>query len=238
MKNLLQKAVKYAKELNTPTFRSLTVSDDLDKLNILTFWQILKDNNALLLDVNYKDGKRYANKEETRLNELFSTLYDQYFTLRDDGRGKFLLKSKLEEIKLVRTIKQLKENAEFLLILKRYEGLYKEIDVSKHELNTYKRIKRISRRIKIKELMGLDYNLKVIDGYMSALANRLNEVKSKVEVKHQKEVINFYDTVANAESWLERNLPIEKISVTRWLAYEKQIQKKAESQRKIKNGNR
>ena len=66
------------------------------------------------------------------------------------------------------------------------------------------------------------------------MQNTYNLQFKKQEKRIEKEVANVYDVVANFESWLgNRQINIDDVVVSRWIAYEKQVIKK---QREQKNG--
>ena len=59
--------------------KKLSIHKSLDTLKILTFWDIIKKDNALLLDVEYFEGKKYKKAELNLISSTWALLYDEYF---------------------------------------------------------------------------------------------------------------------------------------------------------------
>ena len=225
---------KYLKALITLMFPNLRLNKSLDQIKILTFWEILKTGNILLLDAKYKENKYYSKKSLAKIKETFSKLYDEYFKLRDDFASKEVIKNKYEALKYARIITHLKQNIDFLLILKKHEKNHKKINITELEYKTYDRVKSVNSRIKIEPIKGIDYNVGIISKFILSLTNRLNEINANQKKTEKKEVSNFYETVAYAESWLERSLDVNNMVVSHWVALEKQIQQKIQAYKKTK----
>jgi len=205
----------------------------LDKLKILTFWQIIKDKNILLLDVDYSDSKKYSKKQLNELEELWLRLYDEYYILLDDSKSKFKMDKTFEELKLRDKINQIKHNYDFLnKDLRSLIGLIPDEDIVKYEQETYARLKLIDKRIKPLYFDGINANLKNLDRVMKSMINRYN-IDHKESLKEvEKEIQNVYDVVANAESWLERSIPIDDMVTSHWIAIQNQIKQKQKAQQK------
>ena len=210
----------------------IKVYNSLDSLKILTFWNIVKDKNSLLLDSNYFEGKKYS---KNQLNEIESTwlkLYDEYYVLLDDSKSKFKMDKTFNELKLRDKINQLKNNVDYLELLKGYVGILPYEDIIKYEQETYSRVKIIDKRIKIKLFDGINPNLEVLNRAINSLINKYNSEHKTNKEQVVKEISNVYDVVASAESWMERNLNINDMVVSHWIAIQKQILQKQKAQQK------
>lgn len=205
----------------------------LDKLKILTFWQILKDKNILLLDFDYFDGKKYSNKQKHEIEQTWLRLYDEYYILLNDGRSKAKMDKSINELKLREKINQIKNNYDFLVQLTSYRGMLPDNDIAKHEQSTYQRLKTIEPKIKPLLFDGIEANLKNLDRVLKSLVNTYNRNHKENDVLVTKEIQNVYDVVASAESWLERSIPISDMVVSHWIAIQNQIKDKQKAQ---KNG--
>lgn len=204
----------------------------LDKLKILTFWQIIKDKNILLLDFDYYDGKKYTDDQKHEIEQTWLRLYDEYYLLLDDSKSKFNMNKTFDELKLRDKINQIKYNYDFLVSLSGYIGVLPTDDINKYEQETYKRLKTIDNRIKPKYLDGIKANLDNLDRVLKSLINKYN-AEHKENLKNvNKEIDNVYDVVANAEGWLERNLNINDMVVSHWIAIQKQIKQKQKAVKK------
>lgn len=201
----------------------------LDTLKILTFWDIIKYKNMFLLDVDYKENKQYTKSHLKELEDTWLKLYDEYYIMLNDSQSKHKMNKTFDELKIRDKINQIKYNYDFLVSLLKYAD---DIDTTKYEQETYKRLKVIDERIKPKYFEGIEANLKNLDRVIKALVNKYN-LEHKENVKTvQKEIDNVYEVVASAESWLERSLPINEMVVSHWIAIQKQIKLKQKSQQK------
>ena len=216
------------------TFRNTTLNyyKSLDKLKILTFWNIIKDKNIYLLDVHYKDGKKYSKNQLAEIENTWLELYDEYYVLLDDSKSRHTMSKSFDELKVRDKINQIKYNYDFLISLTNYIGVIPNEDITKYEQETYKRLKLIDKRIKPLYFDGIDANLKNLDKVLKSLINRYNIDHKENQKQIEKEIQNVYDVVANAESWLERNLNISEMVVSHWIALQKQIKQKQKAQQK------
>lgn len=207
----------------------------LDTLKILTFWSIIKDKNILLLDFDYVDGKKYTAEQQNELENLWFRLYDEYFILMDDNKSKYELNKSFSELKIRDKITQIKNNFDFLSHLK---GFSQSLDISKYEQETYERLKKIEPKMRLKYFDGIDANLIILDKVIKSLINQYNIEHKQNEKTIEKEIKNVYEVVANAESWLERNLNINDMVVSHWIAIRNQILEKQKAQQKNKKNGR
>lgn len=204
----------------------------LDKLKILTYWQIIKDKNILLLDFDYFDNKKYTKEQTHELEQTWLRLYDEYYILSDNSKSKHKMDQTFDEIKQRDKINQIKNNYDFLVMLQEYVDVLPESDIAKYEQETYRNVVRIDKRIKPLFFKGIEANLKNLDKVLKSLINRYNVDNQTNEKEVSKEILNVYDVVASAESWLERSLNIDEMVVSRWISYEKQIKDKQKAQKK------
>jgi len=204
----------------------------LDKLKILTYWQIIKDKNILLLDFDYYDGKKYTKDQLHELEQTWLRLYDEYYVLTDDSEARFKMNKTFDELKLRDKINQIKYNYDFLVSLIQYRGQIPDKDISQYEQQTYERLKNIEPKIKPLYFDGIEANLKNLERVINALINRYNQQHKDNTKEVQKEIDNVYEVVASAESWLERNLNINDMVVSHWIAIEKQVKDKQKAAKK------
>ena len=217
------------------TFRNIKPINyykSLDKLKILTFWQIIKDKNIFLLDLDYVENKKYSKEQIIDIEQTWLRLYDEYYVLLDDSKSRAKMNKTFDELKTRDKINQVKYNYDFLISLKNYIGVLSDEDIAKYEQETYARLKLIDKRIKPLYFDGIDANLKNLDKVIKAMINRYNIDHKESQKEIQKEIDNVYDVVANAESWLERNLNINDMVVSHWIALQNQIKQKQKAQQK------
>lgn len=216
------------------TFRNTTLNyyKSLDKLKILTFWNIIKEKNICLLDIDYKENKKYSKNQLSEIESTWLKLYDEYYVLLDDTKSRHKMSKSFDELKIRDKINQIKHNYDFLINLTKYIGVIPTKDIVKYEQETYERLKLIDKRIKPLYFDGIEANLKNLDRVLKALINKYNIDHKESQKNIEKEIQNVYDVVANAESWLERSIPIDDMVVSHWIAIQNQIKQKQKAQQK------
>lgn len=220
------------------TGRKLHLYKSLDTLKILTFWEILKTKNAFLLDFDYKEGKKYSDSEKYDIEQTWLRLYDEFFVLRDSSKSRMQLIKAFDELNLLGRINAIKDNIQCLEALKNYVGLLPDKQIFEYEQQIYKVVTKIDKKIKPKHFDGIDANITNLDKVLKSYINRYNQQFKNRNEAVKDEIKNVYDIVANAESWLERNININDMVVSHWLAIEKQIEqkRKAQDKKRLKNG--
>jgi hypothetical protein len=216
------------------TLRNTTLNyyKSLDTLKILIFWNIIKDKNILLLDINYVEDKKYNKEQLEQLESTWLKLYDEYYILLNDSKSNFQISKSFDELMIRDKINQIKYNYDFLINLKEFGYNLLQEDFNRYEQDTYKRLKLIDKRIKPKYFEGIDANLINLDKVLNSLINKYNIEHKTNQKEIQKEIDNVYDVVANAESWLERSIPITDMVVSHWVAIQNQIKQKQKAQQK------
>ncbi len=213
----------------------MEILNSLDKLKIILFWEILKEHNYYLLDVNYSNDKKYNDAESEKIVNIWYQLYDDYYKLKNDQKAKLFLSKAINEMKLRVKIDNIVSTANFLIDL---ENHYKEIledeQFYEYEVQLYGLIKELEPKIKFRYFDGIPANIKTIQSVINALTTQLTLMQKKSEKVIEEEVQNVYKVVARVEQILERSIPnINDISVMQWLAYEEIANEKIKS---IKNG--
>ncbi len=213
----------------------MEILNSLDKLKIILFWEILKEHNYYLLDVNYSKDKKYNDAESEKIVNIWYQLYDDYYKLKNDQKAKLFLSKAINEMKLRVKIDNIVSTANFLIDL---ENHYKEIledeQFYEYEVQLYGLIKELEPKIKFRYFDGIPANIKTIQSVINALTTQLTLMQKKSEKVIEEEVQNVYKVVARVEQILERSIPnINEISVMQWLAYEEIANEKIKS---IKNG--
>ena len=213
----------------------MEILNSLDKLKIILFWEILKEHNYYLLDVNYSKDKKYNDAESENIVNIWYQLYDDYYKLKNDQKAKLFLSKAINEMKLRVKIDNIVSTANFLIDL---ENHYKEIledeQFYEYEVQLYGLIKELEPKIKFRYFDGIPANIKTIQSVINALTTQLTLMQKKSEKVIEEEVQNVYKVVARVEQILERSIPnINDISVMQWLAYEEIANEKIKS---IKNG--
>ena len=222
-------------EQNTTTSKNMELINSLDKLRIILFWDILKEQNYFLLDVNYSKDKKYSEVEKEQILNVWYSLYDEYYKAKNDQKAKLFLSKAINEMKLRVRIDNIVSTANFLVDLQNhYRDILEPDQFSEYEQKLYSLIKELEPKIKLKFFDGIAVNLKIIQSVVNALTTSLTLMQKKTNEKIEEEVTNIYKVVASVEQILERSIPnINEISVMQWLAYEEIANEKIKS---VKNG--
>lgn len=209
--------------------------NSLDKLRIILFWDILKEQNYFLLDVNYSKDKKYSEKQKEQMLEVWYSLYDEYYKAKNDQKAKLFLSKAINEMKLKVRIDNIVSTANFLVDLENYyKDILEDEQFLEYEHKLYSLIKELEPKIKFRLFDGIPTNLKIIQSVVNALTTQLTLMQKKTTEKIEEEVTNVYKVVARVEQILERSIPnINEISVMQWLAYEEIANEKFKS---VKNG--
>ena len=87
----------------------------------------------------------------------------------------------------------------------------------------YESLSIINSRIKFNHFSSVSEDIQYLTKFYNALQNKYNINYKPKEKINKEQVKNVYEVVANAESWLERPIPINEMVVAHWLALEKQV---------------
>ncbi len=220
---------------NIITSKNMELINNLDKLRIILFWDILKEQNYFLLDANYSKDKKYSQIESEEILAVWYKLYDEYYSLKNDQKAKLFLSKAINEMKLRVRIDNIVSTANFLVDLENhYRDILEPEQFSEYEHKLYSLIKELEPKIKLKYFDGIAVNLKIIQSVVNALTTQLTLMQKKTEKVIDNEIQNVYKIVASVEQILERSIPnINEISVMQWLAYEDIANEKIKS---VKNG--
>lgn len=235
MKKKLNQILK--KVLNIRTSRSLQVYDNLEELNIITFWKIVQggiDKNMYFLDKNFNKKKKYSESEEKILFDTWNILQDEYYLLSKKPQQKGALRSSTELLKMQFRVRTLLNHYEFYTKFYQYNHLLPTKLYFETERKIIDCFKELGFKHRLKELNSTEENMVVIKRFIESVINKLKLLKSDVEVKTEREITNIYENVAVIEQVLERSVgDIEKINVMQWLAYEKQANDIVSAKKKI-----
>jgi len=97
--------------------QTLRLYRSLDKLLILLFWEIVKTNNFLLLDVDYKESNVYTETEREQFNFVWAKLYDDFYELKKDSAAVRIIEQSQEAYLLLNKINLLNECLQSLVHL-------------------------------------------------------------------------------------------------------------------------
>lgn len=216
-------------------FRKLHIYNSLDTLKILTFWNIISEDNIYLLDKNYKEGKKFSKREQDTIDFTWSKLQDDYFTLRTDSKSKMDLEKSLDGLDVVRKLTALDTALKSLKTISLLIGLEDEEEIYKKRKLLYSKLEKVNHRIKFNHFRTINEDFEYLTKFYLSLQNTYNLNHKKKKKNEKEQVRNVYKVVANVESWLDgKNLDMDNMVVSRWLAYEEQVINKQKQQQQNK----
>lgn len=222
-------------EQHTRTFPNIVRS--LDKLQILRFWEILKANNPMLLDIDYMPDKKYTDEERKYIVEVWEIMWDSYYQLKNDGKSKLVLKQSYDLMMLSFRIKLLNDTLRFLQWHLELVDILPEESRIKQEQEIYGLFKTIEPDMPLKVFDGAQVNIEIVNKRVSALQNKHNRLSAENEKKVEQQVDNVFSVIAKVSRITQMQLNAHNMVVTEWLAYEqqaKEIQRSAEESRRKK----
>lgn len=182
------------------------------------FYKIIETNDHSLLTIE-------GNPDKTQLNNAWRSIYDEFFTIKNDGKLKLVLKSQIQVIKLefkIQTIKNILyaisttplTKDERIKLIEGVNSIGLNIDVEKYKLEVGKK----------SELFLKGEIIRVNKTVLPHLINRLNLEKGNYDnLTEKKEIVSsFEDNCVNIENALNRSVD-DKMTLRKYLAYEKSV---------------
>lgn len=205
----------------------MEIINSLKTLNIITFLEILQDNDFKRLDIDYKESKTYSDKEVEELSKVWYQLYDEYFELKNDHLAKSYLSNQKRLISLEMTMLAIAKNHDILANLSQFKETNDTLLIKQKVIAN---IKEIDSRIKLNVFDSIVDICEKLQSIVKSLSNELGTIKTNQDKRVEKKKANVYKMIANVEQILERSLgDISKISVIQWLAYEEMANDKVKS---------
>lgn len=205
----------------------MVIINSLKTLNIITFLEILQDNNFKRLDKDYDESKEYSNEEIKTLESVWLKLYDEYFSIKNDHKAKSYLSSQKKIVLLEATLQAIVKNHDVLANLSEFQQTNDTLVVKQKVVAN---IKEIDSRIKLNVFDDIHDICNKLQSVIKSLSNELGTIKDNQNKRVDKKKTNVYKIIAHVEQVLERSLgDISKISVIQWLAYEEMANDKIKS---------
>ena len=189
--------------------------NSINNIEAKLFFEILHSKNFELLE---------RENENEDLKEVFSSIYDDYFTKADNEKGKAYLE-------LTQTIAFLEYKANTVKQVMRF-------------LVSNKTTKEI-RETLLDALISIGININKENNFLEEIQNVLqvelgiidNEVSlakidlENIQNKDKSKVFDFYESLVNLETVLERNL-LDDVTLIKFVYYEKMCEAKLKAQEK------
>lgn len=214
---------------------NISISQSLNKLGIILFWEIEEEGNHMMLDANYNPEKVYTEEEQDFIEEAWYKLYDEFFELRKDSKARKSLRDRALERDLLRKINLLISMREHLTKLYEVFASFPMETFEELKYAAYQTLSKIERVLDFTPFDPVPKAIEKIDKVIGSLNNKYNLDRKREVQDAKKEKKNVFKVVAAVEQILERSIPnINEISVTQWLAYEELANEKAAAQKNLK----
>lgn len=197
---------------------------NLKQINIIDFWEIANEHDYKRLDELYSETNQYTEEQIKELESTFYSLYDAYFTIKNESKEVSEVKSTVKENESLFQIGILENIQNTFKFIQANQMVLKPEDVAEFKHTLIENIKLIWKKTTIRELDSTETIISKLEKTIKSLTNIFElEIKRKKQAV-KKEVVNFYLNIANVEQVLGRSLgDISKVNCLQWLAYEKQV---------------
>lgn len=199
------------------------------------FWEITKNNNIYLLDVDYAQEKEYTEAQKSQISFLWSNLGDDVFTLKNNQKMINSMEKTDEQMSLMLKIQGLEINRDLLISLyQNQENVDKFIELKQKTLYNFTLIDENITPLYFAELQE---NIDLVNKFISSYVTKYKIEYSQQKAISKEEINNVYEIIAMLEQVLNRSLgDIDIMSVSRYLAYEKMAETINESNKATQNG--
>jgi len=156
----------------------------------------------MLLDINYNYKKKYSDAEVSILYKKYGEFYDEFFDLRQNKSGKFLMQKNLKLLEITLKIDALGDMENRLILLVNLtDDIFKEF-VEVRRLEIMKLFREIYPKVKLDLFIEIDELLKLVQQVMKSQINDLDE---KTGAK-QKAVVKQENTIQYVIAIMSKNL--------------------------------
>lgn len=224
----------FQKEQSTLT--SLT----LNNLKHITFLEIIKKQQYVLLDKDYSEKKKYSEKDLLFLKQSWEQLQDDVFTLENSREYKAFLQKSIDKMLLIEKIRLIENYAKLLIWLSDKHFLYAELEKEnefREKLQSiYAQIVAHDKRIKIKYFDPINVNLKTLERVILSLINEYNTKHKDIEEKVTKAEKSIFYDVHQVNMITGLKLSANEMYCAEWIEAKK-IAMQINNERSKKQGN-
>lgn len=204
---------------------------DLQKLPILRFWEIVKNNNYLLLDVDYVEGKEYSQNQISALDKLWGELYNEYYALKKNHSSVKAMDACTASTLLLSKIELLKNHLNAFVNLYENHQIIPDKDFVKLKQEFLHNFTLLEPKIVPEYFGSLEKNYELVIRFIESLEMTYALENPKAEKLVEDEVANVHKRAAKVGEVLSgMYLKIEDMSVMAWEGYEQTAIEKLENQ--------
>lgn len=191
----------------------------LETLPIITFWKIQKDENILLLDIDYKEGKVYSNADIAEIENVWLKMQDEYFVMQDSPESEKHLRSINEKLKLSLKLQTLQDIGNAFVYLLQVADVVDEKWFSAEKNKAYDLLKKCAPNYKGNSFKTIPEILSDISQLMKSTTNIYNERVKVLGNKAEKKIENIFKTIAKIGAAIGMQLNPHTMSVSEYIAY-------------------
>jgi hypothetical protein len=207
-------------EQNTAILKNIIQT--LDELLVLDFWAIMDKRKPVhILDLDYSKDRVYTQEETDLLNTKWLSLYDTFYSVKNDGKSSRMLSDYRDELVIVSRIRRAVIVIDSLTWTFGHKDILSDEKYFELEHKALKSLHEQEPKFGINYMLPLNENIKKIRNAITGLENLYNRKRKHVEKKVEIEVKNVFDIVAKVGAVLEMQLNVKEMTVMEWLAWEK-----------------
>lgn len=195
--------------------QNISIYPNLGKINILVWNEVLESQNPCLLDIKYKEGKKYNKHKLNLLNNTLEVFFDDYFIRLNNKFSKANLLETQEKIKLTAKIILLNECIKSLLFIRNNVKIIKEPIQKQYAV--LDSVKKISPNFVIKRMDGFNENIESINKILVSNKTTLQRNYPEIEKKETTKNYTFEKQLVDVEQCLGRTIDINTTNVYKWI---------------------
>lgn len=202
---------------------SLTLVN-LECLLIIDFFKVLEDNKLEILDVNHNKSKKYTGDDLKLLSEHWKLLFDEFYALRKDKSGRYMMDKNYELSKLYFMLQMLYEYENRAILLIELERKAELTDfVVKRTKELIVDFGKIYPRVKINIFSNPIEVLEIIQSVIKSQTNIFDEKTGAKEKVVEKQKQSVHKIVAQMSRSLGFSLDVSKMTCLEFISYEELI---------------
>jgi hypothetical protein len=199
---------------------------NLESLKVHKFWSIVESGGVEQIACNYRPGKRYNATRMHLIEQHWKKLYDEFYSLRDNKTGQFMLNKNHELSRLSLTLTLLGDIETRLIML---INLSTKVEAAKfvgtRTAEAILDFKKIYPRVKISLMDDCFEALQIVQASIKALINTVDEKAGVKETNIEKQRETIYDVTSMMSKYLGYNIDVNNLNCLEFIGHENTINK-------------
>lgn len=186
------------------------------------------ENNCIeQLDENYKPGKKYSDADMLALGEHWKKLYDEFYSLRNNKNGKYLMDKNYELRRISLMLAMLYDFENRIVLLINMSNMKELQDfIIKRNCEVINDFKAVYPKVKISSFAEPVEVLKIIQSVIKSQTNIFDEKSGVVEKQVEKQIETVHSITSQMGTILGFNLNINTMTCLEFIGHERTVEKK------------